>query len=185
MLAVLPELLADLPRFRPLWEAQDQHLDESLRWIESGRVSLRELPELDLAIVDIPDDLPPRAVRRYLAAESVPVHPFAIHRATGCNRLLRIQGARYELQYRYDSWVQLATRRPLLRASLEGLAAQLNARETAPGTWRGEPVTDVVPRLYLDGTDASAIPRDEFLDQVAAYLQTAPVAWDPYDWHGD
>ena len=146
---------------------------------------IRELPDLDLAVVDVPEELPLRTVRRYLAAEAAAVHPFAIHRATGRNRLLRVQGRRYELQFRYESWVQLASYRPQLRVSLAELAARLNEHETAPGTWRGESVNEVVPRLYLDGTPASAIPPDEFLELVSAYLRTAPIAWDPYDWHGD
>lgn len=184
MLERLPLLLADLPGHEACWAAQDAHLEDSLQRVATGAVEVQEFPELDLAVIRIPADLPPRAVRRYLRAERVPVHPFAIHRATPCNRLLRIQGRRFELQYRYESWVQMASARPALRVALEPFAASLNECESAPGTWRAEAVTDVAPRLYLDCAEASGIPETEFIARLADYLDTAPVAWDPYDWQG-
>jgi hypothetical protein len=184
MLEALPGLLADLPSQRPFWVEQDEHLEQSLAWLAGGVVEVDEHPDLDLAVIRMPLELPSRAARRYLRVEDAPVHPFAIHRHTQCDRLLRIQGRRYELQYRYESWVQLQSRRPALRVGLEALAAALNERETAPGTWCAERVMDVAPRLYLDGVEASGIPEAEFIARVSDYLRTAPVAWDPYDWAG-
>jgi hypothetical protein len=184
MLEQLPSLLEDLPGHAGLWAEQDRHLGRSLAWFDDGTVDLQEYPAVDLAVVRMPLDLPEATARRYLRAERAPVHPFAIHRYTNCNRLLRIQGRRYELQYRYESWVQLQSRRPALRVDLEPLAAILNERETAPGTWHADGVMEVAPRLYLDGADASGIPAGEFIDCVSAHLGSAPVAWDPYDWRG-
>jgi hypothetical protein len=182
MLQRLSAILADLAGHAQWWQEQDEHLEQSLAWLADGVVEIEERPDLDLALVRMPLDLPERTARRYLRMERAPLHPFAIHQHTGCNRLLRIQGQRYELQYRYESWVQLSSHRPALRVSLEDLAATLNDRESAPGTWCADGVMDVAPRLYLDGIEASGIPETEFIERLCAYLETAPVAWDPYDW---
>lgn len=184
MLQRLPAILTDLDGYARWWREQDEHLEQSLALIDEGAVRIEERPELDLALVHLPLDLPESTARRYLSSERAPVHPFAIHKHTSCNRLLRIQGRRYELQYRYESWVQVRTRRPALRVGLEDLADALNLRETAPGTWCAEGVMEIAPRLYLDGVEASGIPEEEFVERVCAYLSSAPVAWDPYNWEG-
>ncbi|MDJ0926126.1 MAG: hypothetical protein QNJ73_00635 [Gammaproteobacteria bacterium] len=184
MLDYLPDLLDRLRERATLWADQDAQLAASLRLIQSGVVTIEEHAGVDLAVVRIPADLPAQVARRYLRAEAAPVHPFAIHQYTDCNRIVRVQGRRYELQYRYESWVQLASRRPALRADLAALAARLNEIESAPGTWIGEDVNEVAPRLFLDGAPQSALELTCFLDLVTEYLEQAPVAWDPYDWQG-
>ena len=84
------------------------------------------------------------------------------------------------MQYRYESWVQLASRRPLMRIDLEGLAKQLSELETAGGEWIFEGVNEVAPRLRLQGSCRSSIPAEEFLQHLCAVLRTAPPAWNPY-----
>ncbi|UCG72185.1 MAG: hypothetical protein JSV45_13190 [Chromatiales bacterium] len=184
MLERLPAILADLDGHAKWWREQDDHLEQSLAWLGDGTVGIEERPAQDLAVVRIPLALPECHARRYLHTERAPLHPFAIHQRTQRNRLLRIQGQRYELQYRYESWVQVHSHRPALRVNLQGLADELNDRESAPGTWCAEGVMEVAPRLYLDGVEASGIPEREFVERVCAYLESAPVAWDPYDWPG-
>jgi hypothetical protein len=178
----LPDILADLDAYREFWEAQDLHLDESERLIADGTVSIEEFPDDDLAVVTIPDDLPPRRVRRYLNTEQASIHPFAIQTATQCNRIIRVQNGGFEFQYRYESWVQFVSRRPLFRVALNGLVIRLNVLEQAAGSWRCESVTDVIPRLFLEGTNQSSLSVDEFVSETQAYLRSQPVAWDPFDW---
>lgn len=182
LLPRLPGLLAGLDGQRGLWAAQELHLDDSERLLDSGEVTLRELPELDLAVVTIPDRLAPRQARRYLRSEAAPVHPFAIHNRTRCSRILRVQGRRYEFQYRYETWVQLASRRPPLRRDLRGLRDRLNQLESGGARWRLEPADEVAPRLWLrEGPDSSLDP-ERFTAELAAALASSPVAWDPFDW---
>ena len=184
MLKRLPELLEDLHSYSNLWMEQDAHLDASERMVADGTVRIEEIAESDLAIVHIPSTLPSRPVRRYLQTEVVPVHPFAIHNATDCSRIIRVQGERLDFQYRYESWLQYVSRRPPLRVDLQKLCERLNSLEAAAGIWRCEKVTEVIPRLYLEGTDRSAISAERFIAEIRQYLATEPVAWDPYDWHG-
>jgi hypothetical protein len=185
MLESLPSLLRDFhdgwPRFGDLWALQDEHLTASLALLADGVVTLVEHPALDLAVVRIPDYLRRRTVRRYLVDESAAVHPFAVNSATQRSRILRVQGARYEFEYRYESWVQLATYRVPLRVRLDGLAARLNQLDGGSG-WVAEDPTGTVPRLHRPDGTPTAIPLDTFLLELEAALTSAPVAWDPYNW---
>ena len=182
MLERLPEILEDVTEYRRYWHEQDALLQESESLITKGDVRIEEIPESDLAIVHIPDGLPALNVRRYLQSERASVHPFAIHNATNCNRIIRIQNGGYEFQYRYESWLQVVSRPPLFRVDLNGLAGQLNVMEAAAGTWRADKVTEIVPRLFLEGTDRSSITEETFIEEVREYLSEQPVAWDPYNW---
>lgn len=186
LLESLPALLRDLrtgwPRFGDLWALQEEHLVASRALLADGIVSLVESPALDLAVVRIPAHLRRRTVRRYLVDEAAAVHPFAINSATQCSRILRVQGRRYEFEYRYESWVQLATRRVVKRVHLDGLAARLNELEEVPG-WVAEDPAGTVPRLHRPDGTPSTIDLDTFLLELEAALTSAPVAWDPYDWH--
>lgn len=185
LLESLPALLRDFhdgwPRFGDLWALQDEHLATSRALLADGIVTLVEAPALDLAVVRIPTYLRRRTVRRYLVDELAAVHPFAINTATPRSRILRVQGAHYEFEYRYESWVQLTTRQVALRVRLDGLAARLNELEEVPG-WVAEDPTGTVPRLYRPDGSPSTLPLDTFLLELEAALTGAPVAWDPYDW---
>lgn len=185
MLDSLPALLRDFhdgwPRFGDLWALQDEHLAASRALLADGVVTLVEQPALDLAVVRIPAYLRRRTVRRYLADEAAAVHPFAINSATQRSRILRVQGAHYEFEYRYESWVQLASRRVPLRVRLDGLAARLNELDGGSG-WVAEDPAGTAPRLHRPDGTPSAIPLDTFLLELEGALTSAPVAWDPYDW---
>ena len=185
MLDRLPEILEDVNAYRAFWEDQDAHLAESESLIDNGTVQIDQYPELDLAVVHIPGDIPVRTIHRYLQSEHAAIHPFAIHSVTDCNRVIRIHGGAFDFHYRYESWLQFVSRRPLLRVDLTGLTDQLNTLETAPGEWRSDKITDINPRLYLEGTDRSSIPSERLVDIVRDYLASAPVAWDPYNWDPD
>jgi hypothetical protein len=188
MLDSLPALLRDFrdgwPRFGDLWALQDEHLTASRGLLADGVVTLVEHPELDLAVVRIPTHLRRRTARRYLVDEAAAVHPFAINSATQRSRILRVQGAHYEFEYRYESWVRLASRRVPLRVNLDGLAARLNELEADAG-WVAEDPTGTAPRLHRPDGTPSGIPLDTFLLELEAALTSAPVAWDPYDWKQD
>jgi hypothetical protein len=180
MLRELPALLADVDGQRRYWEAEFAHLQASEAAIAAGEVVIDEVPALDLAIVRIPEAMPVRTVKRYLRQWQRSVHPFAVHNVTQCSRLVWQKGAALEFQYRYESWVQLASRRPALRIDLTGLAAQLNALESGGGEWVFEGVNEVAPRLHTRGSCRSSLSADEFLTRLSDWLRGQPVAWDPY-----
>jgi hypothetical protein len=181
LLPRLPELLDDVQRFRTHWQAEDDVLEASVEAIATGAIRIEERPELDLAVVTVPEAWPGRHVHRFTQARHTSCHPMAIHNATGCFRILLVQGRRYEVQYRYESWVQYVSRRPAPRVDLAPLALRLTAEEGGGGRWTFDGADEITPRLRLEGEGASRIEPDRFRAEVEAVLASAPPAWDPYD----
>jgi len=185
MLKELPALLDDISGQEQFWEDEFTHLKESEQAIAAGHVVIDEVPELELAIVRIPEDMPVRTVRRYLTRWQRSVHPFAVHNITDCTRLVWLKGAgkskSIEFQYRYESWIQLASRRPAQRIDMTGLAQHLGDLESGGGKWHFEGVNEVAPRLHHQGSCRSSIDAETFMDLLCNWLRTQPPAWDPYN----
>jgi hypothetical protein len=104
----------------------------------------------------------------------------ALHGATDGFALLVRQGQRYEVTYRYESWVQYRSRPVRARRDLSVLAAELSADEPADATWHYDGSASLAPRLRLNGAEESAITPDDFLRRLEAFLVTAPPDWDPF-----
>lgn len=181
LLPRIPAFLQDLQAWRRYWRFQDEHLDAGEALMAGGRIVIEEEPDLDLAIVRLPAELAPRTIWRYLRREQAAVHPFVIHNATRCARLLRLQGRRIEFQYRYESWLQIQSRRPALRVDLAPMCRWLNRRERN-GTWEWENTLAIAPRLRLVNGSASSIAPELFLRTLRHFLRTLPPAWDPFNW---
>jgi Family of unknown function (DUF6687) len=181
LLNLMPRLLTNLDAYRQHWEAEDQKLAVSEELIETGRITIEEKTALDLAIVRLPEDLAAQRVHRFAQTRLAACHPFALHSRTRCTRLLLIQGQRIEVRYRYESWVQLASRRPPPRADLQGFAEELNQKETSGGRWAFEGVERITPRLHLEGSAATSLSAGLIQERLERYLSTAPRAWNPYD----
>src|SRR5262245_24682080 len=181
LLDVLPRLIEGVDDFRTLWEDEDARLTATEKLIDLGLITIEEQPDLDLAIVRMPEELTPQRVHRFTQRRLAECHPFAIHNRTTCSRLLLVQGHRAELQYRYESWVQLASRRPAARVDLTGLASELNREETCGGRWVFDGVDQITPKLQLEGGGQTTVPIDMLVKLVERHLRTGQPAWDPYD----
>jgi hypothetical protein len=181
LLDVLPRLLEGVENYRTLWENEDAKLAASEELLEEGRITIEERPDLDLAIVRLAEDLTRERVHRFTQRRIAECHPFALHNRTACTRLLLIQGSRVELQYRYESWVQLASRRPAPRVDLSEFASELNREETTGGRWVFDGVDQITPRLHLEGSSATSVPPEAILRRLEHHLRSGRAAWDPYD----
>jgi hypothetical protein len=95
--------------------------------------------------------------------------------------LLVLQDQRAEVQYRYEGWVQMASRRPAPRVDLSGLASELNDEERTAGRWVFDGVDQITPKLHLKGSVSTSIPVDTIVTRVEHHLATGWPAWDPYD----
>ena len=168
LLDVLPKLIVGVEDYRALWEREDAKLTASEELLDHGVIAIEERHDIDLAIVRLPEDL----------AEC---HPFALHSRTRCGRVLLLRGRRAELQYRYESWVQLASRKPAPRVDLSELASELTGDETTGGRWVFDRVEQITPRLHLEGNAQTSVPLDAIVKRVEHHLRTGRPAWDPYD----
>ena len=181
ILNIFPQLLTDLNGYKHLWEAEDVKLSASEKLIENGDITIEERPGLDLAIVNMPVGLPPTRVHRFTRVCLTECHPFALHNRTKCTRLLVVQGQHVEFQYRYESWVQLASRRPPLRVDLGDLALEFNQEEESEGRWVFDGVESITPRLHLDGASTTTLSPDAICRRLEDRLSTGVPAWNPYD----
>jgi hypothetical protein len=181
LLDVLPRLLTSPDAYRALWEGEDAKLTASEELIENGVITIDEQPDIDLAIVRLPEDLASHRAHRFTEQRLAECHPFALHNGTACTRLLVLQGCRVELQYRYEGWVQMASRRPAPRVDLSGLANELSHEEETGGRWVFDGVDQITPRLHLEGSSTTSIPLDGIVRRVEHHLRTGPSAWNPYD----
>ena len=181
LLDLLPRLITHITDFDSLWRDEDDRLSWSEELLDKGEVTIEELPDIDLAVVKIPRDLPERTVHRFARATLADVHPYALHSRTRCTRMLLMRGQHVEFHYRYESWVQLASRRPPARVDLAPLAAVLNEQETSGGRWRFDGVDKITPTLTLEGSESTSVPPAEIRRLLQRYLSTGVPAWNPYD----
>jgi Family of unknown function (DUF6687) len=166
MLPIVPQLLTHIEDYRHLWEADDRELSASEAALDAHVVAIESHDDLDLAIVRVPD------------GAAVP-HPTALHTRTPHSRLIVVSGGLVELRYRYEGWVQFASRAIAPRVDLTPLADELSTDEQQ-GRWVFEGVDAITPRLYFDGA-ATALAPDHVVSRMEHALRTGAAAWNPYD----
>jgi hypothetical protein len=183
LLGLLPELCDHPERFESLWAEEDATLDASEAALASGSVTIAEVPELDLAVLTVPDDAPAAGGHRFGGMWLPGLHPMAVHAATERGALLTVRGRHYQFGYRYESWVQFRSRRVRPRVDLAPLAAALSAAESDAGgsvTWTADRVSGLTPALVPAGGAESALEPAAVRALVETHLRSAPVAWDPF-----
>ena len=106
MLATLPDLIADVGRWRDLWADEDAQLDGSLAALGSGEVQIREDPAIDLAVVDFRDTHQRWSGHRFTHQRFEDIHPMALNNATDRFTIFLARGRHYRVVQRYETWVQ-------------------------------------------------------------------------------
>jgi hypothetical protein len=180
MLDALPGILADPFHDEARWRDEYEFWVRSRAWVAAGDVVITNYPELDLAVVNVPANLPRIAIRRYLTMWELPVHPFAVFEHTNSSRILWLQADRVEFQYRYESWVQISSFRPQPRVDLGPLASQLTQSEPGDTQWCFDGVHEVAARLYTKSEVPTELAPKRILAELSNFLRHAPPAWDPY-----
>jgi hypothetical protein len=179
-LELLPQMVDDIERFRDLWAEEDDALTASEQALEASRIRIHEEPELDLAVVTVDEGAPDAGGHRFAHLRVTGPHPMAINNATGCFRVATLRGDRYDLTFRYETWVQYRSRRPLPRIDLAPLAAELQADDPGAG-WAATGPGDLTPTLAMAAGRTSTLAPDDFLARVRRHLRDGAPAWDPYD----
>ena len=166
MLILLPEIISHPDRFQTYWETQETSLIADETAIRNGVIQIEEIAPLEFAVVTLPEN-------------QSECHPMALHNATNCFRILLISGHKYEFYYRYETWVQYITKRPLSRVDLTPLADEFSEMEGKQ--WIFDGVDSIVPHFHLKGASDSRINPEDFRRRFQEFLTTAPPAWEPFD----
>jgi hypothetical protein len=143
LLGRLEELLADPGRYRELWAEEDDFFERSFSWLSTGRVRIRERPEADLAVVEIPPG-EGRVSHFFHFEAGWGCHPAAIHNQTKASCLLLLQEHHPQVVFRYEGWVAFQSRQIPPRVDLSSLAAELESEEPTPAGWRFDGVSELV-----------------------------------------
>lgn len=181
-LALLPELASSPARFEELWGPEDEAYRAAVRMLDAGALSIEERPALDLAVVRVDGAHPSAGAAGW---DGAVVHRAALHSATTCLRVATMWGRRYEVAFRYETWVRLGPRRPRprLRVDLTPLALRLTELETDGGAWAFDGAGAITPRLERADGQESTLAPEAFLAELCAALAAldqVPPAWDPY-----
>lgn len=132
---------------RSAWEKEVGSVLLSYRDMYKPETKLTRHPEIGLIIIETPH----------------PLHYYALFsRTAGFDMVLTCYDQnRYELEYKYTTWVDIASRPTLPRISMAALAAQLNQLETSGCRWTYDAVTETGPLLRLNGDQLN---REEAYD---------------------
>jgi hypothetical protein len=179
LLGRLPELCDAIQGHPDLWAEEDASLTASEAALASGAVQLEEIPDVELAVVTVPDGAPDAGGHRFGGDWASGLHPMAVCSATERLVLATVRDGRYEVEHRYESWVQLRSRPLRQRRDLIPLAERLQEEETAATTWSATDIGGLIPRLTTAGEPSSVAP-DRFVEVLVDHLRTAPPGWDPF-----
>jgi len=180
---VLPRLTEALDhpeRWQTLWADEDAHLTEGLTGIASGAVRVEERPALDLAIVTVPDAWAERVASRFTQWREAALHPMAINQSTSMFRVLTMQGHRYRIECRYETWVMYTSRTVMARPDLRLLASVLDEAEPGSTRWQAGSPGSLTPTLSTVHDADSGLSPEAFRTIVESFLATAEPAWDPF-----
>ncbi len=167
MLPRLPELVDDPGRFREAWEAEDSWFARDDERVRAGYTRIEERPEIDLAIVTLSGEAD--AVTLDDEVGILGCHASAINNRTGMHRILAMRGRRYQLRYRYETWVRYVSRPTMPRIDLAPLADELTTSESGE-KWTFDGVDGLTPSLRLKGAGESEIPPEAFVRTVTDFL---------------
>lgn len=126
------------------WEEEYNQVLTDYEIIHSPATRVVRFPEIGLVQLQTPE----------------PVHYYALFsRSIGFDIVLaQYCHNRYELEYKYTTWVDIVSRETLPRLPLKPLADLLQTLETSGYSWTAENVTDTGPILRLNG---NKLPKKE------------------------
>ncbi|GAB2867672.1 DUF6687 family protein [Hymenobacter ruber] len=131
------EVLQNPEAGRAAWEPEYDQVQRAAAIIQSPATTRRQFPEIGLVVVNTPAPLPYYALFGPTAGYDIVLSQY--------------DGNRYELEYKYTTWIDLASRPTLPRLALAPLAIRLNTLETSGRTWAADGITDTGPLLRLAG----------------------------------
>jgi hypothetical protein len=167
------DVLVNTEKYRSVWENDYNKIKTSLHVIEGKDTCVQKLLHLGLTIVQTPAPLPYYALFAPSSGTDIVLSMYS--------------GQRYELEYKYTTWVDIVSRPTLPRISLQRLADRLNALEGSGFRWYCDKITDTGPILRLENSGltkaqrfaspeertifSSSISPESMQQEVVAFLQ--------------
>ncbi|MCX7743137.1 MAG: hypothetical protein N2167_01085 [Flavobacteriales bacterium] len=140
---LLSEVIEDVEQFQDAWE-------EDLKTIMHGLGIARKAKVIHHASIRLTE---------IILDEPVPYYAYT-WLAKDADIILSVYpNNRYELEYRYTTWVDAAKRKIFPRMHLQPLVEILNEQETSPYRWMAEDIMDSGPILRLGNVDLSRTER--------------------------
>ncbi|MDX5480722.1 MAG: hypothetical protein LPK07_03480 [Hymenobacteraceae bacterium] len=145
-----------------VWEDEVSSVLLGYRDVYKPDTKVSRYPEIGLVVVETPH----------------PVHYYALFsRTKGFDMVLSCyQNNRYELEYKYTTWVDIASRPTLPRINMAPLADRLNELETSGRRWTHDTITDTGPLLRLDGDRLTRTEAYDNPTEREIYTSSIPVA---------
>ncbi|MGY2133231.1 DUF6687 family protein [Hymenobacter sp. HD11105] len=153
------EILENPEQGRAAWEPEYTRVQRAIEIMQSPETRLVRYPELGLIVVHTPEPLPYYALFGLSAGFDIVLSCYS--------------GKRYELEYKYTTWIDLESRPTLPRLPLNGLAARLSSQEMPPSTWVFDAITDTGPLLRLGGKKLSKAQR--YADPYQRPIETSSI----------
>jgi hypothetical protein len=179
LLPRLGDLAAHIEDHADLWQAEDEQLDTTEEAFADGRITIEEDVELDLAVVTIDPSTSLWGKHRFSLMDVAPCHPIPVHNRTDRFRVLYRNGDWVGLNYRFESWVQYQSRRPLPRVDLTDLATELTALDDHEWTF-AFPRSKNPPVSWLTSWQPSRIAFPELHERITTALRAAETVFSPY-----
>ncbi|MBH8569774.1 hypothetical protein KB206_12840 [Microvirga sp. STS02] len=139
------EVLQNPEAGRAAWQPEYDRVQQAAVIIQSPATTQQHYPEIGLVVVNTPAPVPYYALFGPTAGYDIVLSQY--------------DGNRYELEYKYTTWIDLASRPTLPRLPLAPLVARLNALETSGRAWAADGITDTGPLLRLTGKKLSKAER--------------------------
>ncbi|MET4073682.1 DUF6687 family protein [Hymenobacter sp. UYCo722] len=177
----LAEILENPEAGRAVWQPEYERVQAAAARLQQPPTHRRNYPKIGLTVMQTP----------------TPVPYYALFGPTaGFDTVLSLyEGQRYELEYKYTTWIDLESRPTRPRLPLAPLVARLNALETSGRAWAADGITDTGPLLRLTGQKltkaqryadpdgrpiyASSISPEIFEGEVVAFFQAGYAGIQP------
>jgi hypothetical protein len=139
------DVIKNPDQFKNVWEEDYLRIKKDYETIHGKISTVSHQKEIGLTIIETPN----------------PVSYYALFSATlNDDIMLSIYSDnRYELEYKYTTWVDIVSRPTLPRIPLQPLCDKLNALENSGRKWLCDSITDTGPVLRLENSELTKAER--------------------------
>lgn len=179
-LPLFPSVLANPAKYKKDWKRAYDEVIHGLKQLKSTSLDYK-YPKLGL----------------FIRKTTEPIHYYALFSATDNFDIVLscYTNNRYELEYKYTTWVDIASRKTLPRIDLQALATMLNKIELSNYSWEVDKISDTGPIMrlekdkiskadrYANPTErniyASSIPEEDFQRHIINFFSLSYEAIKP------